>query len=253
MRPRPGYFARFMFDVLAVPTERIVGVVIEVHRRLGMGFLTRRGTMRKAGRQEGSRLAAAWCCWINGGARIAFRRFRQIRSSILRVTCDGFRLAVLRAGPEKVCGQVLDLFVGQAVEHAGGHRRFCRRLHLLDVGAPDVVVRPGSNISSITLRVSPRMLPTRPVKTRPSLAAIETAAYWSLITLLGSTIASKRSRTPKRPATAVKSGPTPPPSWPKRWQARSPRRQKGGGRERGHGVRPDRGRPGGPARQRSIP
>ena len=63
------------------------------------------------------------------------------------------------------------------------------------------------------------MLPTRPVTTRPSFVAMETAAYWSLITLLGSTIASSRSRTPNRPATAVRSGPTPPPSTPKRWQA----------------------------------
>ena len=47
-----------------------------------------------------------------------------------------------------------------------------------------------------------------------------TAAYWSLMTLLGRTIDSSRSRVLNRPATPVRSGPAAPPSLSKRWQAK---------------------------------
>ena len=81
------------------------------------------------------------------------------------------------------------------------------------------VGRPGSNMSSITLSDVAEEIPYPAGHDLPSFVAMETAAYWSLITLLGSTIDSSRSRTLNRPATAVRSGPTPPPSLSKRWQA----------------------------------
>src|SRR5262249_48844098 len=47
-----------------------------------------------------------------------------------------------------------------------------------------------------------------------------TAAYWSLISLLGSRTDSSRSRALKRPEACVRSGPIDPPSLAKRWQAK---------------------------------
>ena len=52
----------------------------------------------------------------------------------------------------------------------------------------------------------------RPVITRPSVVAMVTAPYWSLMDLLGRTIDSSRSRGLNRPETLVRSGPTLPPS-----------------------------------------
>ena len=81
-------------------------------------------------------------------------------------------------------------------------------------------MRPGSSMSVKIIRLLPWRLTIRPVTTRPSVVAMITASYWSLMTLLGTTIDSSRSRTLNRPATPERSGPSPPPSLSKRWQAK---------------------------------
>src|SRR5262245_15725156 len=70
----------------------------------------------------------------------------------------------------------------------------------------------GSSMSVLTMIESPARLTMRPVTVWPSLVPMMTAAYWSLMTLLGSTMDSSRSRTLKRPAAPVRSGPDEPPS-----------------------------------------
>src|SRR5262249_55152595 len=70
----------------------------------------------------------------------------------------------------------------------------------------------GSSMSMLTMIVSWARLTMRPVTVLPSVVMMLTAAYWSLMTLLGSTMDSNRSRTLKRPAAPVRSGPDEPPS-----------------------------------------
>ncbi len=65
---------------------------------------------------------------------------------------------------------------------------------------------------------SPLRLTIRPLTTRPEVVAMTTAAYWSLIVLLGTMTDSSRSRTLNRPPTPERSGPSPPPSLLNRWQ-----------------------------------
>ena len=79
---------------------------------------------------------------------------------------------------------------------------------------------PGSSMSVTIAIWSLWRLAIRPVTTRPSLVAMTTASYWSLMALLGTTIDSSRSRVLNRPAIPERSGPTPPPSLSNRWQAK---------------------------------
>ena len=51
----------------------------------------------------------------------------------------------------------------------------------------------GNLVRLVTLNESPKMFPTRPVTTCPSFLAMMTAAYWSLITLLGSAYPLRRA------------------------------------------------------------
>ena len=103
------------------------------------------------------------------------------------------------------------------------------RLHFLDVRRLTSVDRPGSNMSSITLSESPKRLPTLPVTTFPSFVAIETAAYWSLITLSArrSPPAGRGRRTGRRPRSGRGRRPRPPDRSGGR-RRRRPRHRAGG-------------------------
>src|SRR5262249_40935469 len=83
-----------------------------------------------------------------------------------------------------------------------------------------VVIAFASVSSVLTLMFSAWRLTIRPATVLPDFVSMTTAAYWSLMTLLGSTIDSNRSRTLNRPAAPVRSGPLAPPSLPKRWHAK---------------------------------
>src|SRR5262249_32545944 len=68
-------------------------------------------------------------------------------------------------------------------------------------------VEPGSSMLVFTLPLSAFRFTIRPTITRSSRVRISTAAYWSLISLLGSMIDSSRSRGLNRPTAPVRSGP----------------------------------------------
>ena len=76
----------------------------------------------------------------------------------------------------------------------------------------------GSNMFTFTVMLSLPRLITLPVTVSPFSMVKTDGAYWSLTTLLGSSMDSRRSRGLTFPAALVKSGPSAPPSPSNRWQ-----------------------------------